>query len=178
MKIHLFSGLIALASIIFTTVSTQPLTIKSECKYVMKHGGIFTGKDSLTLFEFIKNIETVAGYRLRPNQIEGLKMDFERDDKNANGLLNLQEMIEQKLDKSEHLRMFELQDINQDGFLQISEIRSFTLGFMGNLPDYMKTAITENALERQLREYLGPDNQMDFEGYLKWQIDSKAQCFS
>ena len=109
-------------------------------------------------------------------------MDFERDDKNGNGLLDLQEMIDQKLDKSEHLRMFELCDINQDGFLNISEIRSFTLGllgnYLGNSQDYLKTVITENALERQLRKYLGPDNQMDFEEYLKWEVGSKAQCFS
>ena len=182
MKIHLFFGLIAMASIIFNKVSAQPLTMKSECKYVLKHGGIFNGKDSLTLFEFIKNVETVAGYRLRPNQIEGLKMDFERDDKNGNGLLDLQEMIDQKLDKSEHLRSFELYDTNQDGFLNISEIRSFTLGVMGNYlgnsKAYMKTVITEIGLERQLRKYLGPDNQMDFKEYLKWEVASKAQCFS
>ena len=182
MKIHLFFGLIAIASIIFNKVSAQPLTMKSECKYVLKHGGIFNGKDSITLFEFIKNMKTVVGYRLRPNQIKGLKMYFERDDKNGNGLFDLQEMVDQKLDKSEHLRMFELFDKNQDGFLQISEIRSFTLGFLGNYlgnsQDYMKTVITENALEGQLRKYLGPDNQMDFEEYLKWEAASKAQCFS
>ena len=97
MKIHLFFGLIAMASIIINKVSAQPLVMTSECKYAMKHGGIFHGKDSITLFEFIKNIETVAGYRLRPNQIEGFKMDFERDDKNGNGLLDLQEMVDQKL---------------------------------------------------------------------------------
>ena len=182
MKIHLFFGLIAMASILFNKVSAQPLTMKSECEYVMKHGGVFNSKDSITLFEFVKNMEAVAGYRLRPNQIEGLKMDFERDDKNGDGLLNLQEMIDQKVDKSEHLRMFELFDINQDGFLNISEIRSFTLGVMGNYlgnsKDYMKTVITEKGLERNLRKYLGPDNQMDFEEYLKWEAASKAQCFS
>ena len=182
MKIHLCLGLIAMASIIFKKVSAQSPIIKSECKYAMKHGGIFNGKDSITLFEFIKNIEAVAGYRLRPNQIEGFKMDFERDDKNGNGLLDLQEMIDQKLDKSEHLRMFELCDINQDGFLNISEIRSFTLGVMGNSlgnsKDYMKTVITESVLEGKLRKYLGTDNQMDFEEYLKWEVGSKAQCFS
>ena len=182
MKVHLCLGLIAMVSIIFNKVSAQPPIIKSECKYAMKHGGMFNGKDSITLFEFTKNIETVAGYKLNPNQIKGAKMDFERDDKNGNGLLDLQEMIDQKLDKSEHLRMFELLDINQDGFLNISEIRSFTLGllgnYLGNSQDYLKTVITENALERQLRKYLGPDNQMDFEEYLKWEVGSKAQCFS
>ena len=179
MKIHLFFGLIAMALIIFNKVSAQPLTMKSECKYAMKHGGIFNGKDSITLFEFIKNIEAVAGYRLRPNQIEGLKMDFERDDKNDNGLLDVQEMIDQKLDKSEHLRMFELFDKNQDGFLNISEIRTFTLGLLGNSLDYLKTVITENFLERELRnKYLGPDNQMDLEEYLRFKVGSKARCFS
>ena len=155
MKIHLFFGLIAMASIIFKKVAAQPLIIKSECKYAMKHGGIFKGKDSITLFEFIKNIEAAAGYRLRPNQIEGFKMDFEKDDKNGDGLLDLQEMINQKLDKSEHLRMFELFDINQDGFLHIFETSRFTL-----LPKYIHT------------------DQMDFEEYLKWEVGSKAQCFS
>ena len=176
MKIHLFFRLIAMASVIFNKVSAQPLIIRSECKYAMKHSGIFNGKDSITLFEFIENIETVlekyyskyswlfsksitietvAGNRLRPNQIEGLKMDFERDDKNGDGLLDLQEMINQKLDKSEYLRMFELFDINQDGFLQISEMWSFTL-----LPKYIHT------------------NQMDFEEYSKWEAGSRAICFS
>ena len=140
----------------FVYVSAQqPSIIKSECKYAMKHGGIFKGKDSITLFEFIKNIEAAAGYRLRPNQIEGFKMDFEKDDKNGDGLLDLEEMINQKLDKSQHLRMFELFDINQDGFLHIFETSRFTL-----LPKYIHT------------------NQMDFEEYLKWEVGSKAQCFS
>ena len=179
MKIHLFLGLIATASIIFNKVSAQSPINKSECKYAMKHGGIFNGQDYITLFEFIKNIETVAGDKLNANQIKAAKMDFERDDKNANGLLDVQEMIDQKLDKPEHLRMFELFDKNQDGFLNISEIRSFTLGLLGNSLDYLKTVITENFLERELRnKYLGPDNQMDFEEYFKWEAGSKTQCFS
>ena len=164
----------------FVYVSAQqPSIIKSECKYAMKHGGIFNGKDSITLFEFIKNIETVAGDKLNANQIKGAKMDFERDDKNANGLLDVQEMIDQRLDKPEHLQMFELFDKNQDGFLNISEIRSFTLGLLGNSLDYLKTVITENFLERELRnKYLGPDNQMDLEEYLRFKVGSKARCFS
>ena len=145
----------------------------------MKYGGIFNGQDFITLFEFIKNIETVAGYKLNPNQIKGAQMDFERNDKNANGLLDVQEMIDQNLDKSEHIRMFELFDKNQDGFLNISEIRSFTLGLLGNSLDYLKTVITEDFLERELRnKYLGPDNQMDLEEYLRFKVGSKARCFS
>ena len=179
MKIHLCLGLIAMASIIFKKVSAQSPIIKSECKYAMKHGGIFNGKDSITLFEFIKNIETVAGHKLNPNQIKWAQMDFERDDKNDNGLLDVQEMIDQKLDKSEHLRMFELFDKNQDGFLNISEIRTFTLGLLGNSLDYLKTVFTESFLERELRnKYLGPDNQMDLVEYLRFKVGSKARCFS
>ena len=179
MKVHLCLGLIAMVSIIFNKVSAQPPIIKSECKYAMKHGGMFNGKDSITLFEFTKNIETVAGYKLNPNQIKGAKMDFERDDKNGNGLLDVQEMIDQKLDKSENLRMFELFDKNQDGFLNISEIRSFTLGLMGKSLDYLKNVITENFLETELKnKYLGPDNQMNLEEYLMFKVGSRARCFS
>ena len=80
--------------IIFKKVSAQSPIIKSECKYAMKNGGVFNGKDSTSLFEFIKNIETVAGYKLNPIQIKWAQMDFERDDKNGNGLLDVQEMTE------------------------------------------------------------------------------------
>ena len=97
MKIRLFLGLVAMASILFNKVSAKPLIIKSEYEFAMKH-------DSIKLSEYIKNLETVAGFKLNPNQIKGAKMDFEIVDKNGNGLLEVQEMIDQKLDTSDHLR--------------------------------------------------------------------------
>ena len=109
MKIHLFLGLIAMVSIIFNKVSAQSPINKSECKYAMKHGEIFNGKDSITLFEFIKNIETVAGYKLNPNQIKWAQMDFERDDKNGNGLLDMEEMAKVW---SRHDTFFRLVDVS------------------------------------------------------------------
>ena len=64
MKIRLFLGLVAMASILFNKVSAKPLIIKSEYEFAMKH-------DSIKLSEYIKNLETVAGFKLNPNQIKG-----------------------------------------------------------------------------------------------------------
>ena len=97
MKIHLFLGLVAMASILFCKVSAKPPIIKSEYEFAMNH-------DSIKLSEYIKNLEKVAGFQLNPKQIKGAKMDFEIVDKNGNGLLEVQEMIDQKLDASDHLR--------------------------------------------------------------------------
>ena len=103
MKIHSFLGLVATASICFNKVSARSPIINAEF-YAMKQGEIFNGKDSIKVSEYIQNLETVAGFKLNPNQIKGAKMDFEIVDKNGNGLLEVQEMIDQKLDTSDHLR--------------------------------------------------------------------------
>ena len=103
MKIHSFLGLVATASICFNKVSARSPIINAEF-YAMKQGEIFNGKDSIKVSEYIQNLETVAGFKLNPNQIKGAKMDFENVDKNGDGLLDVQEVINQKLDKSDHLR--------------------------------------------------------------------------
>ena len=105
MKIHLFLGLVAMASISFNTISAQPLIDNSEYRYAMKRGGIFNGKDSITLSEYIQNLETVAGFKLNPSQIKWVEMDFKITDKNGNGLLDVQEVIDEKLKNYDHLRL-------------------------------------------------------------------------
>ena len=104
MKIHSFLGLFAMASICSNKVCARSPIINSEF-YAMKQGEIFNGKDSIKLSEYIQNLETVAGFKLNPNQIKGAKMDFENVDKNGNGLLDVQEVIDQQLDRSDHLKV-------------------------------------------------------------------------
>ena len=171
-------GLIIMTFAIFNTTSARPPTFKLECEHTMKQGRLFNGKESIKLTEYAKNIEKAVGYKLNQNQIKGLTMEIEKDDTNKNGRLELKEMIDLKLEKSYLLKMFEIVDKNQDGFFDLSEIRSFTLGIVGNsLNPWQRTLITENAMENQLKDFLGSDNQMDFEEYVNWQTKSKAKCF-
>ena len=105
MKIHSFLGLVAMASIFFNKVSANPPIDNSEYKYAMRRGEIFNGKDSITLSEYIHNLETVAEFKLNPSQIKWVEMDFQITDKNGNGLLDVQEVIDEKLNNYDHLKM-------------------------------------------------------------------------
>ena len=162
----------------FYTISASPSNFKLECQHILKEGRLFNGKESVKFTEFAKNMEKAVGYKLNQNQITGQTKEIEKADTNENGRLELQEMIDLKLEKSYLLKMFEIVDKNQDGFYDLSEIRAFTLGIVGNsLNPWQRTIITENSMENQLKDFLGPDNQMDFEEYVNWQTKSKAKCF-
>ena len=74
--------------------------------------------------------------------------------------------------------MFQIRDRNQDGFLDLSEIRTYTLGLMGEAFSFwQRSQITEIFLKNQLSEFLGSDNRMDFEEYAKWAPAQAAECF-
>jgi Ca2+-binding EF-hand superfamily protein len=111
----------------FYTISASPSNFKLECQHILKEGRLFNGKESVKFTEFAKNMEKAVGYKLNQNQITGLTKEIEKADTNENGRLELQEMIDLKLEKSYLLKMFEIVDKNQDGFYDLSEIRSFTL---------------------------------------------------
>ena len=105
MKIYSFLSLVAMASIFFNKVSAQPPTNNSEYKYAMKRGEIFNRKDAITFCQYIQNLETVEGHELNPNEIKLVKIDFEITDKNGDGLLNVQKVIDKKLDNYDYLKM-------------------------------------------------------------------------
>ena len=105
MNIHSFFGLVAMASIFFNKVYAQPQIDNSEYKYAMRRGEIFNGKYFITLSEYIQNLETVAEFKLNPSQIKWVEMDFQITDKNGNGLLDVQEVIDEKLNNYDHLKM-------------------------------------------------------------------------
>ena len=105
MKIHSFFGLVAMASIFFNKVFAQPQIDNSEYNYAMRRGEIFNGKYSITLTDYIQNLETVAEFKLNPAQIKWVKMDFQITDKNGNGFLDVQEVIDEHLNNYDHLKM-------------------------------------------------------------------------
>ena len=63
------------------------------------------------------------------------KKDFEKMDKNGNGLLELQEMVDTMIEvrafEYDQLHNFKLIDRNSDGFLDLTEIRQFPLRIIG-----------------------------------------------
>ena len=63
------------------------------------------------------------------------KKDFEKMDKNGNGLLELQDMVEAMIEvrsfEYDQLHNFKLIDRNSDGFLDLTEIRHFPLRIIG-----------------------------------------------
>ena len=172
-----FMGLV-LVLVFFNVVSGLSIGNR-RYENILKLGAIFNGKDSLTFSEYTQNLETAAGYKLYPDDINGAKIEFEKVDKNGDGLLKFQEMLDSKSDDSGKLLFFELADKDNDRLLDLTEIKSFTLGLMGNsLSDLEVSRITEESLGYLMRhgvgvDFLGQDNQMDFKEYLRW--DNAAQ---
>lgn len=125
-------------------------------------------KDFLTLSKFTQILEASLGKKLSPEEIKRLvKIVSEMIDKNGDGLLQFQEMVQLKAPRSAHLITFRLFDKNENGFLDMKEMRSF--------PGWKwLSKMTEDSFKNVLRhdlgvDFLGLDDQMDFEEYLRWQ---------
>ena len=125
-------------------------------------------KDFLTLPKFTQILEASVGKKLSPEEIKRLvKIVSEMIDKNGDGLLQFQEMVQLKTQRSPHLITFRLFDKNENGFLDMKEMRSF--------PGWKwLSKMTEDSFKNVLRhdlgvDFLGLDDQMDFEEYLRWQ---------
>merc|ERR1711971_622175 len=65
-----------------------------------------------------------AGYK----DIDRAKHDFEKFDKNVDGLVEVQEMVDALQDESDKMQHFISADKNQNGFLDLTEISSYILG--------------------------------------------------
>ena len=150
---NLFLGLIVLAFAIFNMAAGE------------------IGEDDenfLTLSEFTQILEASFGYKLSPEEIiRVVKIVSEMIDKNGDGLLQFQEMVQLKTKRSVYVITFRLFDKNENGFLDMRELRSF--------PGWKwLSKMTEDSFKNVLRhdlgvDLLGLDDQMDFEEYLRWQ---------
>ena len=125
-------------------------------------------KNFLTLSKFTQILETSLGTKLSPEEIKRVvKIVSEMIDKNGDGLLQFQEMVQLKTKRSVYLITFRLFDKNENGFLDMRELRSF--------PGWKwLSKMTEDSFKNVLRhdlgvDLLGLDDQMDFEEYLRWQ---------
>ena len=147
-------------------------------KYLQKNGSLFKGKDSLTLSEYTHKSrdKTAAEYELS-------KAGFEKMDKNDNELLEYQEMWDFYSEESDKFYYFFLADRDDNGFLDLTEIKSFFSVFGCNaLGDWKRSKFTEESLKNILRhdvveDYLGlnvQDNQLDAEEYLRWAMGLPA----
>ena len=67
-------------------------SIKPQCKRLIKEG-LFNGKDFITFSEYL-NTFIKGGYKLTPNQVHDLKIDFDKSDINGDEMLDLGEMAE------------------------------------------------------------------------------------
>ena len=148
-----FLGLIALAFAIFNMAAGQ---IGED------------DKNFLTLSEFTQILEASLGEKLSPEEIQrAVKIVSEMIDKNGDGLLQYQEMVQLKTKRTVYLITFRLFDKNENGFLDMRELRSF--------PGWKwLSKMTEDSFKNVLRhdfgvDLLGLDDQMDFEEYLRWQ---------
>ena len=131
---------------------------ENRSKKIVEHSGIFNDQDFLTLSEYTQNMERYAGYK----DVKRAKHDFEKFDKNVDGLVEFQEMVDALSDESDKIQHFMSVDKNQNGFLDLTEITSYMSRKMES------GKITEESLENTLRQnqfdvdFLGQDNQMDF----------------
>ena len=129
-----FMGLV-LVLVFFNAVSGLSIGNR-RYENILKLGAIFNGKDSLTFSEYIQNLETAAGYKLYPDDINGAKIEFEKVDKNGDGLLKFQEMLDSKSDDSGKLLYFELAD--KGGF----QITRFDYNGAYESPDLFKVKVS------------------------------------
>ena len=140
---------------------------ENRSKYIIEHSGIFNGQDFLTLSEYTNNMAKIAGYK----DIKRAKHDFEKFDKNVDGLVEFQEMVDALEDESVKIKLFMSIDKNQNGFLDLTEIQNSVLGTSGNL---VTGRITEESLEKLLRQnqfdvdFLGQDNQMGLKEWFRF----------
>ena len=148
-----FFGLIALAFTIFNMAAGE---IGED------------DKNFLTLSKFTQILEASVGEKLSPDEIKrAVKVVSEMIDKNGDGLLQFQEMVQLKTKRSVYLITFRLFDKNENEFLDMRELRSF--------PGWKwLSKMTEDSFKNVLRhdlgvDLLGLDDQMDFEEYLRWQ---------
>ena len=148
-----FFGLIALAFTIFNMAAGE---IGED------------DKNFLTLSKFTQILEASVGEKLSPDEIKrAVKVVSEMIDKNGDGLLQFQEMVQLKTKRSVYVITFRLFDKNENGFLDMRELRSF--------PGWKwLSKMTEDSFKNVLRhdlgvDLLGLDDQMDFEEYLRWQ---------
>ena len=72
---------------IFNSVSALS---NDQYEKIIEHSGIFNGQDFLTLSEYTDNMAKWAGYK----DIDRAKHDFEKFDKNVDGLVEVQEMVD------------------------------------------------------------------------------------
>ena len=129
-----FIGLV-LVLVFFNAVSGLSIGNR-RYENILKLSAIFNGKDSLTFSEYIQNLETAAGYKLYPDDINGAKIEFEKVDKNGDGLLKFQEMLDSKSDDSGKLLYFELAD--KGGF----QITRFDYNGAYESPDLFKVKVS------------------------------------
>merc|ERR1712051_18938 len=148
-----FFGLIALAFTIFNMAAGE---IGED------------DKNFLTLSKFTQILEASVWEKLSPDEIKrAVKVVSEMIDKNGDGLLQFQEMVQLKTKRSVYLITFRLFDKNENGFLDMRELRSF--------PGWKwLSKMTEDSFKNVLKhdlgvDLLGLDDQMDFEEYLRWQ---------
>ena len=140
---------------------------ENRSKKIVEHSGVFNDQDFLTLSEYTQNMERYAGYK----DVKRAKHDFEKFDKNVDGLVEFQEMVDALSDESDKIQHFMSVDKNQNGFLDLTEIQNSVLGKSGNL---VTGRITEESLENLLRQnqfdmdFLGQDNQMDLKEWFRF----------
>ena len=132
---------------------------ENRSKNIIEHSGIFNGQDFLTLSEYTNNMAKIAGYK----DVNRAKHDFKKFDKNVDGLVEFQEMVDALSDESVKIKLFMSVDKNQNGFLDLTEIQNSVLGKSGN---FVTGRIAEESLENLLRQnqfdmdFLGQGNQM------------------
>ena len=98
MKIQLALILFA----VFNTANLLPLQIKSECRKLMMKGFPFSGKDSVTMPEMVKNHEKTG---LGADFLAYSKTQFQEADQNKDGHLEIDEPFAdsyKKLKKGEY----------------------------------------------------------------------------
>ena len=152
--------LLLILSAAFKMANPLPIRFSPTCRKLYMKGFPFYGKESVTLSEMLKNHEKTG---LGEDHLAQQKIIFQQQDKDENGLLEVEEKLYDeysKMKKGENINDFELSDKDKNGLISMSEMKNYYVAL-----GLFDPSISEFTLRMIYGAWTGTDGQLDDEEY-------------